>query len=103
MSGEVQCPYCGKPQEVNHDDGYGYEEDKLYQQECRGCEKTFAFRTQISFSHSAYKADCLNDGEHQYRLFGPVWLRCLTCGDEKPMGWQEREAAVDVAKEATWA
>jgi len=30
----VNCPYCGAEQEICHDDGYGYEEDVLHQQEC---------------------------------------------------------------------
>ena len=38
---DVYCPYCGAEQEINHDDGYGYEEDRRYQQQCGECEKTF--------------------------------------------------------------
>ena len=25
---DVECPYCGAEIEINHDDGYGYEEDE---------------------------------------------------------------------------
>ena len=32
MSKDVDCPYCGHPQDINHDDGYGYEEVVLHQQ-----------------------------------------------------------------------
>jgi hypothetical protein len=31
---DVKCPYCGTEQEINHDDGYGYDEGKYYEQEC---------------------------------------------------------------------
>ena len=31
-------------QDINHDDGYGYEEDVTHEQECSNCEKTFVFR-----------------------------------------------------------
>jgi len=64
MTDDVECPYCGKPQEINHDDGYGYEEDEPHNQECGDCGKVFAFTTSISFYYDAYQADCLNDGEH---------------------------------------
>ena len=31
---DVECPYCYADQEINHDDGYGFDEDQLYEQEC---------------------------------------------------------------------
>jgi len=31
---DVTCPYCRDEQEINHDDGYGYEEDKEHEQDC---------------------------------------------------------------------
>jgi len=89
MSADIQCPYCGMDQEINHDDGYGYEEDELHQQECRDCEKIFTFNTHISFNYDAHKAECLNYGEHEYQLTKTfptefAQLRCTTCGHEKP-------------------
>ena len=30
----VECPYCGADVEINHDDGYGLEEDLIFKQEC---------------------------------------------------------------------
>ena len=27
MYSDVECPYCGAEQEINHDDGYGYDEN----------------------------------------------------------------------------
>ena len=87
---DVECPYCNADVEINHDDGYGYEEDELHQQECPGCEKTFVFITAISFDHRAYKADCLNGGHHHYERTNTIpaeyaRLRCKTCGDKKPL------------------
>ena len=64
---DVECPYCGEAQEINHDDGYGYEEDTLHEQECHHCEKAFSFTTMISFSYEAIKAPCRNGGEHDMR------------------------------------
>ena len=51
---DVECPYCGAEQEICHDDGYGYDEDGDYEQECGECGKTFAFTTSIHFYYSAF-------------------------------------------------
>lgn len=86
---DVECPYCGEDQEINHDDGYGYEEDEVYQQECRNCHKTFTFTTSISFYYEAAKADCLNGAEHKYEQTHThpkkcTRMRCVDCDDERP-------------------
>jgi endogenous inhibitor of DNA gyrase (YacG/DUF329 family) len=86
---DVKCPYCGTDQEINHDDGYGYEEDELHNQECHECGKTFVFTTSIHIDHEAQKADCLNGGEHKWELtltFPPKFARgrCSQCGQEQP-------------------
>lgn len=90
MGKDVECPYCREYVEINHDDGYGYNEDDLHQQECVSCEKTFTYTTTIHFSYSTNKADCLNYGEHQYektKTFPTRYarMRCTACGDEKPL------------------
>ena len=53
---DIDCPYCGKGQDINHDDGYGYEEDEIFEQECSGCDKVFVFTTSIDFYYEAEKA-----------------------------------------------
>lgn len=86
---DISCPYCNADLDINHDDGCGYEEDKLHQQECSKCLKTFTYTTSIICLYSVGKSDCLNGGEHKYeptKTF-PVEatrLRCKDCGDEKP-------------------
>ena len=85
---DVECPYCGAEQEINHDDGYGYAESKTYEQECVECEKIFAFNTSIYFSYTAHKADCLNGGEHKYEKVYTSSrehqiMNCVDCGKEK--------------------
>jgi len=67
MIDDTQCPYCGAEIGINHDDGQGYEQDRLHQQDCNSCKKTFTFYTVISFDYYANKADCLNGGEHIYK------------------------------------
>jgi len=66
MSDDVECPYCEEWQEICHDDGYGYEEDEVFQQECSDCGKVFTFTTAISFDYWAYKAPCKNGGDHKW-------------------------------------
>ena len=61
----VDCPYCGKKNEICHDDGFGYEEDRAHEMECRECEKNFVFHTSIMFLYESQKADCLNGEKHQ--------------------------------------
>ncbi len=83
------CPYCNAEIEICHDDGYGYEEEETFEQQCDECEKTFAFTTSISFHYKTNQADCLNGAAHK---FEPVifagngiksWDRCKDCGHEK--------------------
>lgn len=94
MQDDVKCPYCGQEQEICHDDGYGYEEDEHHEQECVSCEKTFIFMTTISFYYQAFKADCLNGGDHEYKptITYPVEatrMRCVNCGIERPANEEE--------------
>ena len=91
---DVNCPYCGAEQEINHDDGYGYEEDTLHKQECSVCGKSFAYTTTVCFFYEAQCADCLNGGEHK---FAPTstWpksktrMKCASCGKMRTCTDQE--------------
>ncbi|MCG3203990.1 MAG: hypothetical protein KCHDKBKB_00667 [Elusimicrobia bacterium] len=93
---DVDCPYCGKGQEIDHDDGVGYEEDRTYRQDCADCGKTFVYTTSISFSYDAEKADCLNGSEHNYQpshTFPKKYTKmvCKMCDDERQPTKEERE------------
>ena len=81
---DVDCPYCGKEQEICYDDGHGREEEKLYEQECADCGKNFIFYTEIIFVHEPRQADCLNGAEHSYKpcfvTSYPDAKRCEWCG-----------------------
>lgn len=97
MSKDVECPYCGEWQEVCHDDGQGYAEDELHQQDCADCDKTFVFTTYISYSYESSKADCLNGGDHAYRktMTAPRWatrMRCEDCDTTRQLTAEERAA-----------
>lgn len=105
---DVECPYCGKGQEINHDDGAGYEEGCLHEQECSDCEKTFTFYTTISFDYEAYKADCLNGGEHKWRKPTKIWFdekqnkelwhrRCTDC-ERREQGYNPEWKLIEVGK-----
>ena len=70
---DLQCPYCDAGLEVNHDDGFGYEEHRHHEMECSECEKNFVFTTAISFTYSPEKADCLNGSSHRFTEWREVW------------------------------
>ena len=72
---DVKCPYCGTEQEINHDDGYGYEEDGDYEQGCAHCDKTFKFRTSIMYY---YNVECQDD-DHDMIPFGDEWPDMYEC------------------------
>jgi hypothetical protein len=88
-SKDVECPYCGEWQEVNHDDGAGYEEGKKHEQQCGDCEKYFTFETTICYHYEAEQADCLNGDPHQlepvihFPRHWPNWVRCKNCEHEE--------------------
>ncbi len=65
---DLECPYCGKGQEVCHDDGAGYAEDERHEQECSDCGKTYVFTTSISYYYEPAKADCLNGSPHNLKM-----------------------------------
>ena len=72
---DVQCPYCKTDQEINHDDGYGYEEGESHEQACIHCEKDFKFITSITF---AYDVLCQKD-DHVMVPFGDRWRDVFEC------------------------
>jgi hypothetical protein len=92
MKDDVECPYCGKEQEKNHNDGYGRGED-TYQQECPYCQKIFVYNTGIIWVYDCVgKAPGLNDGEHEWvdkegfpEEFFVGKQRCRICGEERDL------------------
>ena len=60
---DVGCPYCGEDQEINHDDGYGYDEGVEHEQECFYCGKSFKFTTAISYEYDVFCQDNDHDME----------------------------------------
>lgn len=92
---DIECPYCEKELDINHDDGFGYEEGVKHQMECSHCGKSFVFETSILFCYEPEKADCLNDGIHDYKLTGTSpkefsRMRCTMCEDERELTDTER-------------
>lgn len=94
---DIECPYCEKELDINHDDGFGYEEGVTHQMECKHCDKSFVFTTSISFYYDPEKADCLNGGEHNYELthtFPKPWskMRCSMCDKKRDLTIEERKS-----------
>ena len=87
---DIECPYCGADLEINHDDGNGYAEGELHQQQCGECDKYFVFTTSISYYYEPQKADCLNDAEHNFQLTSTypkccTRFQCTMCDEEKSL------------------
>jgi uncharacterized Zn-finger protein len=89
MLQDIECPYCEAWQEINHDDGYGYQEDEIYEQECNECGKVFTYTTFVTFHYSAEQAPCKNGGGHKLneicghpKEFFEYKRRCEYCGEE---------------------
>jgi hypothetical protein len=103
MGKDVQCPYCGHELEINHDDGYGYEEGVIHNQQCGKCDKYFTFTTSIIFSYDVAAADCLNGADHQFNpttTFPKEYTRmvCSDCGEARPLTEEERKRFIDDKK-----
>lgn len=103
---DLECPYCNADQEVNHDDGFGYEEDQRHEMECSECEKMFVFTTSISCYYEADKADCLNGGQHRLKMSAtyPREYSNMYCEDcdykQKPTADEFIAAGIVVPEEA---
>ena len=70
----VKCPYCKHEQDINHDDGYGYEENARHCQSCSNCNKEFKFTTEISYHY-----DVFCSGDHVMVPFGDKWPDMYKC------------------------
>jgi len=68
---DVKCPYCGVGQFINHDDEYGMEETKTYDQECVACREVFNFKVAIILEHTAWKKEesKLSRSEQVYNVY----------------------------------
>jgi hypothetical protein len=100
MYKDVSCPYCGLPQDINHDDGYGYQESVIHNQQCGGCDKYFTFTTSISFSYEVEQADCLNGAEHDFKptnTFPKEYTRmeCSVCGESRALSEEEKRQIIN--------
>lgn len=85
---DVNCPYCDEELEINHDDGYGYDQDETHNQECSNCNKVFTYTTRIMFHYSVSKSFCLNGGEHSWKASNTVpriatTMYCDDCGETR--------------------
>lgn len=95
MRNDVNCPYCGVGQEIDHDDGYG--EDELYEQQCPNCDKYFTYTTGIIYVYKTYKANCLNGMPHKFKPTTTypkeyTMMECTTCNESRKPTNEEMKA-----------
>lgn len=83
---EYTCPYCGKENDV--DEPYDYIDEREY--ECPECGKNFIMLAEYDPYITTYKADCLNGGEHEWRVVRGIpddvisgLIQCRNCREEK--------------------
>ena len=92
---DINCPYCNTELDIDHEDGYGYEEDEIHNQQCRNCDKFFTYTTSVIYYYEPEKSICLNGGEHEYK---PTFaypskfslMRCQDCGETRELTDQEK-------------
>jgi len=92
---DINCPYCNHAQDIDRDNDGWHKEDGLHEQFCGNCEKYFTFTTYLSFSFTAYKADCLNGAEHEYTPNHTIpkeftKMQCSMCEDCRELIESER-------------
>lgn len=85
---DTNCPYCNKEIDINHDDGYGYEDGELHEQECEHCLKNFTYTTGILYVYETFKADCLNGAEHDFKSTTTIpkiatLMSCTICDERR--------------------
>lgn len=93
---DLECPYCENELDINHDDGFGYEEGVKHEMQCEHCQKSFVFETSISFYYEPEKADCLNDGKHDWKITRTYpkefsKMECTMCGYRRELTDDERK------------
>lgn len=48
---DVKCPHCGHEQDIGHDGGAGWAEDREFDQFCEECEEEFTCQTSVTYSY----------------------------------------------------
>lgn len=81
---KLECPYCEV--ELGNEE---QEPNEVHERECDNCGKNFVYTIEYDPNYSASKADCLNDGEHDYqpihgypKEFYENRRRCSMCSDQ---------------------
>lgn len=92
----VNCPYCRKNVKINHDDGAHYDENRMEEMECPECDKYFMVSAYVLWSFDGHKADCLNDGEHDFKpsyTYPKCYTRmeCTMCNEHREPTKEEKE------------
>lgn len=92
---EIECPYCGKINEVSCEH-LDFRDGETSYLECRECGKQFIAVTDVQITFDSHKADCLNDGEHKWKptITAPrafTRMRCECCGQEREPTEDERK------------
>jgi hypothetical protein len=98
---EIECPYCNQWTELNHDDGYGYEEGETFNDECEHCSRVFVYTSSMTWYFDARQAPCKNAQPHDWQqIIGYPKeafigrFRCTFCDEEERRDEPARLAAL---------
>lgn len=91
---DINCPYCDAELSIERNE-WTCNENVTHHMECPECEKSFVFDTTIIFIFQAHKADCLNEGSHEWEktVTCPVeatQMRCRVCDEHRELTQEER-------------
>lgn len=74
---DVKCPTCGQEQDINHDEGYGLEDDGEFEQECELCYTEFTYVTYVSRYYNVFCGERCHDLVQS--KYVPNLYRCKNC------------------------
>ena len=92
---DINCPYCTYGQNVDTTE-MDCGQDSSHEIECINCEKTYVCFVDVKILFKSQKADCLNDGKHDFELTHThpkalSKMRCKSCFDERELTEAEKQ------------
>ena len=98
----IECPYCKESYELDYESDAFANEGEAEEEECPNCGKMFMVTASILWCFESEKADCLNDGKHNWeQMTGSPSehfvgrFRCSNCYREEHRDEEGRKKALD--------
>jgi len=62
---DIQCPYCRVGNYITKDDGFIYEDNKIYFHTCDACEKIYKYYSRKVFDFFSFPLPCQEGKPHK--------------------------------------